>query len=133
MARSSQICVAICSSFAPGPRSHAYNACRARARARVSTLVRDIEPVEEIRHFERGHRRFVALVSHRAARASLGLRIIVGVEDAEADRHVELGAGLRKPTRAFACHVLEVWGIAADDRAQRDDALIPVAGEQAAN
>src|SRR5215208_5362351 len=92
MDRSSQIWVAICSSFAPGLRSHAYNACSARARARVSTLVRDIEPVEEVRHFERGHRRFVPLVAHLPAGTRLGLGVVVGGEHTEADRHIELGA-----------------------------------------
>src|ERR1043165_2858306 len=101
MARSSQIWVATWPSATRGSpcgtpplvrTTHAYNACSARARARVSTLVRDIEPVEEVRHFERGHRRFVALVPHVAAGARLGLSVVVSRQHAEANRDVELGA-----------------------------------------
>src|SRR5215212_10944976 len=107
MARSSQICVAICSSFAPGLRSHAYIACSARARARVSTLVRDIEPVEEVRHLEHRHRGLVALVPHVAAGARFGLGVVVRSQDAKAYRYIKLGARRGEAARALAGDVLE--------------------------
>src|SRR5215210_2660201 len=108
MDRSSQIWVAICSSFAPGLRSHAYSACNARARARVSTLVRDIEPVEEVCHLERRHRGFVALVAHVPAGARFSLGVVVRGQDAEADGDIELRARGGEPARTLARDVLEM-------------------------
>src|SRR6185437_9830918 len=62
----------------PAPRtSHAYNAWSARARARVSILIRDVQPVEQVRHLERRERGVPALVAVGAAGA--GRRLIDGV------------------------------------------------------
>src|ERR1041385_1858196 len=80
--------------------SHAYSACTARPRARVSTLVRDIESVEEVGHLERRQRRVAALVAVLATGPFLGLLVIVRRQHAERHRHVELGARRREPAGA---------------------------------
>src|SRR6187402_2272929 len=90
MARSSQTCVATRSSSVPPRMSHAYSACRARARARVSTLVRPIEPLEQVRHLERGDGRVPTLVAMLTAGAGFGLFHRVRGEESEADRDVVL-------------------------------------------
>src|SRR5215217_2616243 len=117
MARSSQTCEATRSRSFPPRMSHAYSACRARARARVSTLVRPIEPLEQVRHLERGDRRVPSLVAMLAARARLGLLHRVRREETEADRDLVLGARVGEPARRFAGDVVEVRGVTAHDGA----------------
>src|SRR6476646_2102845 len=101
--------------------SHAYIACNARERARVSVLRRAIDLIEEIGHLERGERRVPALVSVLTASARFGLRHRVARQDAEGDRDVEVRAGQGETPRRFARHVVEVRRIAANHRAYRDE------------
>src|SRR6186713_503968 len=88
MARSSHTCEATRSRSVPPRMSHAYSACRARARARVSILVRPIEPLEQVRHLERGNGRVPPLVAVRTAGTRFGLLHRVRREEAEPDRDV---------------------------------------------
>src|SRR5215831_6687206 len=98
-------------------RSQAYSACRTRARARVSTLVRGIEAIEQVDHLQRGERRIPPLVAVRAARARLRLLVVVTGEDAESDRRIELGAGASEAARRLARDVVEMGRVAANHRA----------------
>src|SRR5678815_6152166 len=97
--------------------SHAYIACSARERARVSVLRRAIDLIEEVGHLEGGERRIPALVAMLTAGARFGLRHGVTRQDAERDRDVEVSAREREAPRRFARHVVEVRRIAADHRA----------------
>src|SRR3954462_8882724 len=72
--------------------SHAYSACSARERARVSVLRRAIDLIEEIRHLEGSQGGVPALVAMLAAGARLGLRHGVAGEETERYRHVEVRA-----------------------------------------
>src|SRR6478672_12479853 len=94
-------------------RSQAYSACRTRARARVSTLVRGIEAIEQVGHLQGGERRVPALVAVRATGACQRLLVVVARQDAEPDRRVELRAGAGEPARRFAGDVVEVRRVAA--------------------
>ena len=57
--------------------------------ARVSTLVRHVQPIEEVDHLQRGERRVPTLVAVRAAGARLGLLHRVAREQPESNRRLE--------------------------------------------
>src|SRR5205814_7702934 len=102
---------------APAPARHVnptHRGPEALARARVSTLVRGIESVEEICHLEGGERGVPAFVSMLAAGACFGLRQRIARENAEANGGLERGAGVGQSARRLPGNIVEVRRIATD-------------------
>ena len=131
--RSSQICVATrssCCLAAQVPRVQRLQ--RARARARLNSRPR---------HRSRSNRSAISSAASAAsqpllpcappARAS-ACSIVVAGEQAEADRHVELGARVGEPARRFAGDVVEVRRVAANHGADGDERVVALGREQAA-
>jgi hypothetical protein len=67
----------------------------------------------------------------RAAGTVARLRVIVAGEQPEADRRLEIRAGAREAGRGLARDVVEVRRVAANDRADSDERVVALAGEQA--
>ena len=73
---------------------------------------------------DRRPRRFAALVAALGIGALLGLRDRLGGEDAVAEREPALDRHIHQRPRQFARDDLEMKGLAADDAAERDRAVV---------
>src|SRR5688572_22973655 len=107
--------------------SHAYKTCSAQPLDLL--LARTLLPhqPDQIRHLQRGKRRFPALVAGLAAGAVERLLQIFRSEHAEYHRHAGLHTDFRETLRSTTRHVIEVRRIAAYDAPDRDDRVIAVA------
>ena len=78
----------------------------------------------ELRHNERGAGGVGALVTFIRAGAGARLGFVLDGENAIADGELLLDRKLHQPARGFVRHQLEVVGLAPDDAAERDHAVV---------
>src|SRR5262245_22912610 len=95
--------------------SQAYSACNAQPRARLRSFIRP--SIQQVSHLQCNQGRVPALVALAAACAGERLFGVLGCQNPECNRQARFEADPFEPLRRRACHVLEVWRVAANDTA----------------